>query len=140
MHRSLLLTPFALAAVLAGCAAPSSNSNAKFTGAQADVVKTIENLESDSQPGRSKPDKVCEDLVTTALQRQLATHGSSCKNVVDTALRNADAYQLTTQKVQLNGTKATATVKVDTGKKDRVQTLELEKNPSGTDWRISRFG
>ena len=139
MHRSLLLTPLALAALVAGCAAPSSTSGPKFTGEKAAVAKTIETFESDSRPGRSDPAKICEDLVTADLQRRLAAHGSSCKNAVDSALRNADAYQLTTQKVQLSGATATATVKVETGKKDRVQTLTLEKNPPARVWRIAKF-
>ena len=48
-----------------------------------------------------------------------------------------DAYQLTVQKVAIDGTTAAAQVKVETGKKDRIQSIGLEKQGQG--WRISRL-
>jgi copper chaperone CopZ len=137
MLRSLLATPLVLAVALAGCAGTTTNSSSKFKGDQAAVAKVMENLETYSQPGRSDPSKVCDQLLTTDLQHKLAARGTSCKDTVNTALRNADAYQLTVQNVAINGTRATAQVKVDTGKKDRVQSVGLEKQAGS--WRIYRF-
>src|SRR5690349_20103652 len=112
MRRSLLVTPLVLAAALAGCAGTTNNSASKFKGDQAAVGKVMENLETYSQPGRSVPGKVCGQRLTTDLQHQLAARGTSCKDTVDSALRNAETYQLTVQNVAINGTRATAEVKV----------------------------
>jgi copper chaperone CopZ len=141
MPRSLLLA-LALAATVAfsGCAgAPSSGSSStsKFKGDQKLVANTVEDLETASRPGRSDTGKICRDIVTPALAKQLATAGGSCEKAVDGAIKDADGYQLTVQKVVINGTTATAQVKTETGKKDRVQTVALTK--AGPGWRISRF-
>ncbi|MGZ4271885.1 MAG: nuclear transport factor 2 family protein [Solirubrobacteraceae bacterium] len=143
MPRSPLLLAFAATAALAGCAgAPSSgtsDSSTKFQGEQRQVAKVVENLESTaSKRTTSANDKICKELVATALARQLAAHGSSCPDAVNAALKDADAYQLTVQSVTIQGTQATAKVKVDTGDKDKVQSLALVKQGPG--WRISRFG
>jgi hypothetical protein len=141
MPRSLLLA-LALAATVAfsGCAgAPSSGSSStsKFKGDQRLVANTVEDLETASRPGRSDTGKICRDIVTPALAKQLATAGRTCEKAVDGAIKDADGYQLTVQKVVINGTTATAQVKTETGKKDRVQTVALTK--AGPGWRISRF-
>ena len=77
-------------------------------------------------------------MVSAALAKQLAAAGGTCEKAVDSALKDADAYQLTVQKVAI-GTSPTAAaqVKVDTGKEDRIQSIGLEKQGQG--WRISRL-
>ena len=76
-------------------------------------------------------------MVSAALAKQLAAAGGTCEKAVDSALKDADAYQLTVQKVAIDGTTAAAQVKVETGKKDRIQSIGLEKQGQG--WRISRL-
>ncbi len=140
MLRSLLAPVLAATVVLAGCAgAPSSGSSSttKFKGDQRLVANTVEDLETASRPGRSDTGKICRDVVSAALARQLAAAGGTCEKAVDSALKDADAYQLTVQKVVVKGTTAAAQVKVETGKKDRIQSIGLEKQGQG--WRISRL-
>ena len=144
MPRSLIAAALAATVALAGCAgAPSSGSSStsKFKGDQKLVANTVEDLETASRPGRSDTGKICRDIVTPALAKQLATAGrTTCEKAVDGAIKDADGYQLTVQKVVINGTTATAQVKTETGKKDRVQSIALQKAPPAQGWRISRFG
>jgi len=143
MPRSLIAAALAATVALAGCAgAPSSGSSStsKFTGDQKLVANTIEDLETASRPGRSDTGKICRDIVTPALAKQLASGGrTTCAKAVDSAIKDADAYQLTVQKVVINGTAAVAQVKTETGKQDRIQSIGLQKAPPAQGWRISRF-
>ena len=142
MPRSLLALLIAATVALAGCAgAPSSGSNStsKFKGDERLVANTVEDLESASSPRSTDTGKICRDVLTTALAKQLAAAGGTCEKAVDSALKDADAYQLTVQKVAITGTTATAQVKTETGKKDRVQSIALEKVPPARGWRISRL-
>lgn len=143
MLRSLLPPALAATVVLAGCAgAPSSGSSstAKFTGEERLVANTVEDLESAARPRGTNTGKICRDVLSAALARQLAARGGTCEKSVDSALKDADAYQLTVQDVAIRGNAATATVKVETGDKDRVQTITLQKGAPDQGWRISRFG
>ena len=138
MLRSL--PPIALVAVvlLTGCAAQSSGNNddtSKFTGDQRLVANTVEDYESASSKGDQ--DKICRDLLATALVRQYAQRGGTCEKAVDGALKDADSFNLTVEKVAINGQDATATVKADRGKKDITQAIVLVKQGAG--WRISEF-
>jgi hypothetical protein len=140
MPRSLLAPLLAATVALAGCAgAPSSGSSStsKFKGDERLVANTVEDLESSSRPGRTDPGKICRDVLAVLLAQKFATAGGTCAKGVDSALKDADAYQLTVQKVAIDGATATAQVKTETGKKDRIQTIALAKQGQG--WRISRL-
>jgi hypothetical protein len=140
MPRSLLAPVLAAAVALAGCAgAPSSGSSStsKFKGDERLVANTVEDLESDTRPRSTDTGKICRDVLTSALAKQIATSGGTCEKGVDSALKDADAYQLTVQKVVIDGTTATARVKTETGDRDRVQSIALQKVGAG--WRISRL-
>jgi len=140
MHRSLLAPALAATVALAGCAgAPSSGSSStsKFDGDQRLVANTVEDLESATQPRSTDTGKVCRDVLTSALAKQIAAANGTCEKGVDSALKDSDGYQLTVQKVAINGATAVAQVKTETGKKDRVQSVGLQKQGSG--WRISRL-
>jgi hypothetical protein len=76
-------------------------------------------------------------VLAAPLAQKFATAGGTCAKGVDSALKDADAYQLTVQKVAIDGATATAQVKTETGKKDRIQTIALAKQGQG--WRISRL-
>jgi hypothetical protein len=138
MLRSVPAIAAALAAVLlAGCTAQSSNNDdtAQFKGDQRLVANTVEDFESAASKGDQ--DKICRDLLAKALVDQYAQRGASCEKVVDAALKDTDSFDLTVEKVAINGSEATATVKADRGKKDINQTINLVKQ--GTGWRISAF-
>ena len=140
MPRSLLVPVLTATVALAGCAgAPSSGSSStsKFKGEERLVANTVEDLESDTQPRSTDTGKICRDVLTPALAKQIAAAGGTCEKGVDDALKDADAYQLTVQKVAITGTTATAQVKTETGDNDRVQSIALQKQGAG--WRISRL-
>jgi hypothetical protein len=140
MPRSLLAPVLAATVVLAGCAgAPSSGSSStsKFNGDERLVANTVEDLESASSPRGTDTGKICRDVLTSALAKQIAAAGGTCEKGVDNALKDSDGYQLTVQKVAIDGTTAVAQVKTETGDHDRIQSIALQKQGAG--WRISRF-
>jgi hypothetical protein len=140
MPRSLLAPVIAATVALAGCAgAPStgSSSTSKFKGDERLVANTVEDLDSATRPRSTDTGKICRDVLTTALAKQIAASGGTCEKGVDHALKDADGYQLTVQKVVINGTTAAAQVKTETGDHDRIQSMTLQKQGPG--WRISRF-
>lgn len=143
MPRSLLLAALTAALALAGCAGQASSggssSTSKFQGDERLVANAVEDLETASRPGRTDTGKICRDVLTADLARRLAARaGGDCPKAVDASLKDADAYQLTVQDVAMSGTTATARVKVEVGKTDRVQSIALTKGGSGG-WRISRL-
>ena len=138
MLRSLPPIALVAAVLLTGCAAQSSGNNddtSKFTGDQRLVANTVEDFESAASKGDQN--KICRDLLATALVRQYAQRGGTCEKAVDGALKDADSFGLTVEKVAINGQDATATVKADRGKKDINQAIVLVKQGAG--WRISEF-
>jgi hypothetical protein len=137
MLRSVSAIAVAAAVLLAGCTAQSSNKDdtSKFSGDQRLVANTVEDFESAASKGDQ--DKICRDLLDKALVQQYARRGGSCEKAVDGTLKDTDSFDLTVEKVAINGSNATATVKADRGKKDLNQTIELVKQ--GTGWRISAF-
>jgi hypothetical protein len=137
LHRALL--PAAVVAVvLAGCTSQSSSndSSGNFRGDQRLVANTVEDFESAASKGDQ--DQICRDLLAKALVAQFAQHGGTCEKAVDGALKDTDSFGLTVEKVTIEGTQATASVKADRGKKDVLRTLTLAKE--GPAWRISAFG
>ena len=138
MLRSLPPIALVAAVLLTGCAAQSGGNKddtSKFTGDQRLVANTVEDFESAASKGDQ--DKICRDLLSMALVRQYAQRGGTCEKAVDGALKDADSFNLTVEKVAINGQDATATVKADRGKKDINQALTLVKQGAG--WRISAF-
>ena len=138
MLRSLPPIALVAAVLLTGCAPQSSSNNddtSKFTGDQRLVASTVEDFESAASKGDQ--DKICRDLLATALVRQYAQRGGTCEKAVDGALKDADSFNLTVEKVAINGQDATATVKADRGKNDINQAIVLVKQGAG--WRISEF-
>jgi len=137
MLRSLPPIALVAAVLLTGCAAQSGNNDdtSKFKGDQRLVANTVEDFESAASKGDQ--DKICRDLLSTALVRQYAQHGGTCEKAVDGALKDADSFNLTVERVAINGQDATATVKADRGDKDINQAIVLVKQGAG--WRISEF-
>jgi outer membrane lipoprotein SlyB len=133
------LPPLALlaAVLLAGCTASSSGDDdtSKFRGDQRLVANTVEDFESAASKGDQ--DKICRDLLAKALVDQYAQRGGTCEKVVDGALKDTDSFDLTVEKVTIDGQQATASVKADRGKKDVMQSVTLVKQGAG--WRISAF-
>jgi putative lumazine-binding protein len=131
---------FALLAVLAvaGCAPQSSSTNdsaGDFRGAQRQAAQAIEDLESAASDGDQA--KICRDLLSRALAGRLASSGRSCPATVDEALKDTDSFDITVESVRVNGERATARVKLETGDDDRRATISLVRE--GNRWRIASF-
>jgi hypothetical protein len=136
------LLPVVVLAVLAvaasGCTTSGTgtgDSSGNFKGEQQLVANTVEDLESAANKGDQ--DTICADLLAHDIVDRLDARGG-CRKTVDSALKDADTSNLTVQFVQIQGTTATARVKAETGKKDRITTLRLVKQDGR--WKIASLG
>lgn len=132
---AVLAAVAACAAIAAGCA-PTTTSKTdlgKFSGPQRPVAQAITDLQSAANADDGA--RICQSLLARALAQRLASRGRGCPAVVHDAIRNADSLDMTVQSVRVGGQRATARVKLETGKKDRFVNLALVRE-AGT-WRIA---
>jgi hypothetical protein len=130
-----LLLGAALAA--GGCAGAADDSAKDFRGDQRLVAEAVEDLQDAGTKGDGN--KICEQLLTKELVAQIRRAGAeSCADAVEDALADADAFEISVEKVAIDGARATATVKSEAGDDERMDTLTLER--AGRDWRISSLG
>jgi hypothetical protein len=125
----------ALALVAAGCtsAGTSSSSSSKdFKGEQKLVANTIDDLSSAA--GKGDQDTICASLLAADVVKRLDARGG-CRNVVDSALKDADTSDVAVDSVTVNGTTADARVKSKIGSHDRFSTVRLVKQAGR--WKIS---
>src|SRR4051812_24008598 len=123
---ALLAAALAVAALAAGCApqtSSSSNSVTKFRGDQRAAAQAVEDLQSAADD--SNEAKICTQILARALADRLAAAGHGCPAAVDAATKDADSTDMTVESVRVDGDRATARVKFETGKKDRVGTISL---------------
>ena len=107
-RRALAVAVAALG--VAGCTSTgSSSSSSKFTGAQGDVAKVVSDLAQAGQ--RKDAQKICTQILAPELVRQLTDAGTSCQTEMKKAIDDADDYDLSVQRVTVNGNQATAVVK-----------------------------
>jgi hypothetical protein len=128
----------ALAVAASGCTTSGTgtgDSSGTFNGEQKLVANTVEDLESAANKGDQGT--ICADLLAHDLVDRLDARGG-CGKTVDGALKDADTSNLTVLGVQVRGATATARVKAETGKKDRVTTLRLVKQDGR--WKIASLG
>ena len=133
MRRPLLVL-LPLAAVLAGCGTTSSAG--KFSGAQADVAKQVEALQTAG--AAHDGDKACTDILARSLRDAMNASGSTCAEQVGDAMKDADDFELDVRAVSVTGPRASARVQARIGGRDQLQTLELVREGGG--WRISSLG
>ena len=127
-----------LAALAAGCApqqSSSSDSVSKFNGDQRAVARSVEDLESAASD--SDEAKLCTQVLARALTDRLAAAGGGCTNAVNAAIKDTDSLDMTVESVRVNGDRATARVKFETGKNDRRGTVALVRE--GGRWRVAGF-
>lgn len=138
MLRSLVPLALLASLALAGCTtrSTSDDSTGEFRGDQRLVANTVEDFESAASEGDE--DKICRDLLARALVTQYGQRGGSCERAVDGALKDTDSFEMTVERVTINGAEASVRVRSDRGKKDLQQSLTLVKQGQG--WRISGFG
>jgi hypothetical protein len=123
------------AALAAGCAPTTTSTTnlSKFKGPQRQVAQTVADLRTAA--GDDDDRRICTSILSRDLAARLASHGRGCPAVVHEAIRDADSLDMTVQSVQVTGARATARVKLETGKKDRFATLGLVREGAG--WRIA---
>jgi hypothetical protein len=136
--RTRLLALLVAPSLLLGACGQSGNDSAKgFQGDQKAVAQAVEDLQS---AGRKRDaSKICDDLLAPALVKRIEQSSSgTCSKALDQALQDADSFDLTVKKVAVTGTRATAVVVSDAGKKDRTDTLALER--VGSNWKVAALG
>jgi len=135
---ALLAAALALAVAAAGCApqrSSSSDSVKKFTGDQRAAAQAVEDLESAAQDGDEA--KICAQVLAKALADRLAAAGNDCASAVNAAIKDTDSLDMTVEAVRVDGDRATARVKYETGKNDRRGNVALVRE--GGRWRIAGF-
>jgi hypothetical protein len=124
----------ALAATLAACGAQTSSVD-EFKGTERSVAQTIEDL---SEAGRDKDaDRICKQLLAPELVQRLQERSRDCVRAIDSALDDADSFDLDVTDIRVTGDRAVARVESGTGKDD-VDRLQLVR--AGRGWRIASLG
>ena len=133
-----LLALLAVPAVLAaGCGQTTKKSAVNFQGDQKAVAQAIDDLQSAGN--KRDGNKICGQLLAPALvQRIQQVSKATCASALDDRLRDVDTFEMTVQKVTVNGGNATAVVKSKAGKHDRTDTFAFVRQ--GANWKISSLG
>ena len=132
-----LITPalVVIALAVAGCTSSSgSGSSAKFTGAEGEVAKVVADLQKDGE--RKDAQKICSDILARSLVDRLSDAGTSCAQEMDKAISDADDFDLSVQKVTVNGSSATAVVR----RGDDGPTATFRFVREGGKWKATDFG
>jgi hypothetical protein len=76
-------------------------------------------------------------VLTRALAERMARAGRSCAAAVEAAIDDADTFELAVRTVRIQGDRATAAVRLETGDRDRTTRLQLVRERGG--WRIAEL-
>jgi hypothetical protein len=98
------------------------------------VAKVVSDLSTAGQ--RKDAQKICTQIVSQELARQLSDAGTSCQAEMKKAIDDADDYDLTVQRVTVNGNRATAVVK--RGSDGPTATFRFIRENGG--WKATSFG
>lgn len=132
LSRRLLAAPLVLlAAVAAGCGAPTSSAG-DFEGVDQDVAQTIEDFQAAANEDDAKA--ICETYLAPSLIGKL---GNRCEDTIQAGIDDADTNELIVDSVRVTGTSARAQVFVGIDEERKV-TMTLEK--AGDDWKITSLG
>jgi len=130
-----LVAALATVALATGCApstSSSSNSTSKFKGDARSAAQAVEDLQAAAKDADYA--KICTQLLAPSFAGRIGGSGRACQDAVENAVKDADSIDMTVQQVSVNGDTATARVKLETGKKDRTATFQLERD--GNRWKI----
>lgn len=130
MRKPALLSVLALA--VTGCGGAARDSAKEFKGEQAKVAAVIEQIEKAAR--EDKPDVVCDRLLTEARLALVEKLGTNCKTGVKDAFKDADSFDITVDKITINGDEATVKVTSGRGSNKKSDTLELKR--AGADWKV----
>jgi hypothetical protein len=133
LRRAAIAAALAVALGVAGCTSTKTTA-AKFTGAQGQVAQVVADLEQAGQ--RKDAQKICTQIVSQALVRELSDAGTSCQAEMKKAIDDADDYDLTVKSVSVKGSQATAVVR--RGSDGPTATFRFIREGGG--WRATSFG
>lgn len=138
MVRFSLLALPAAALALASCTQVETvDVPDSLSGERRVVAERVADLQEAAR-GR-EGEEICRDLLTAgAVKRIERASGKDCAEAVEDALSDADAFEVSVQRVAVRGASATVTVRSEAGDQSRVDTLELEK--VGREWRFTSVG
>ena len=132
--RILTVVLVAAALGVAGCTSSTGTTSGQFSGAQGDVAQVVSDLAKDGQ--RKDAQKICTEILARELVDKLDQAGTSCGQEMDKAIADADDFDLSVQKVTINGTSATAVVR--RGKDGPTATFRFVRE--GGKWKATDFG
>ena len=132
--RILTVVLVAAALGVAGCTSSTGSTSGKFTGAQGDIAQVVSDLAKDGQ--RKDAQKICTEILARELVDKLNQAGTSCGQEMDKAIADADDFDLSVQKVTVNGSSATAVVR--RGKDGPSATFRFVRE--GGKWKATDFG
>jgi hypothetical protein len=124
--------PALAALLLVGCGAGTESSTEAFSGEDKRVAQVIEDLQTAGANGEAE--EICSRILSAQLVDRLGSGGASCAQELDDALADADDFELDVEKVEVNGTRATATVSDSDG---RAKAVQLVRERDG--WRVSEL-
>jgi outer membrane lipoprotein SlyB len=132
--RTATATLLVAAFGVAGCTSSTGSTSATFTGTQAQVAKVVTDLAKDGQ--RKDAQKICSEILARELVDKLNQAGTTCGQEMDKAIADADDFDLSVQKVTVNGSSATAVVR--RGKNGPTATFRFVRE--GGKWKATDFG
>ena len=134
MHRALVAAVIA-AAGLVGCGGSSEDTEQApaVSSDERAILSTVDALQTASRRGDA--DAICDELFTETLAKSISDASKrSCAEEVRKTLTSPDAQISVARAIEVNGTRATATVREQDGK---TSTLFLVKEEDR--WRIDRI-
>ena len=129
-----ILSVLAAAAALAGCGGSDQDEDAPAVSSdQRAVLGTIDALQTASRQGDAA--RICKEIFTEKLARSIRhTSGRSCEKEVRATLASPDAQISVGRRIEVDGSRATATVREQNGDTSTVFLLK-----EGDRWRIERI-
>lgn len=124
-----------VAAAVAGCGGSDDDAEEEqeppqISGDQRGILGTIDSLESASRSGDA--DQICEEIFTESLARSIRrASGHSCQAEVRDTLMSPGAQFSVSRKIEINGPRATATIRERDGDLSIVRLVK-----EGGSWRI----
>jgi hypothetical protein len=131
---NVLMTALAAAAMVAGCGGSDAEDEAPVVSSdQRQILSTVDALQTASREGDAA--RICKEIFTESLARSIREGSSrSCEQQVRATLASPDAQIAVGRQIEVNGSRATATVREQNG---NTSSLLLVKDEGR--WRIERI-
>jgi hypothetical protein len=140
VRAATLIVTLLTAASASGCGSSAKDSSGRFKGESRLVANTVEDLQSAGQ--KREGSKICSEFLTAELVAKIrAAHNKrKCSDALHRSLLDADTYELTVQRVNVSGNRATAVVRSGEGDDQRTDTVGLVKVGTPRRWRVADLG